>query len=175
MAGGNNGQEVSHRYNHGATGGNKKNISLTYFLANLSKFMADYSERLAARSLKHDIPHTSLQSKPELTCARWDLLQRLDVRTLMVTYCPDPAKPTAFTEMVRELEARLRSEDNLYDIIDRCSSRNLVASKDLITVCVPSQALLRELDPDKTKSVAELRAAVLDQARPYLAGLRGSS
>ena len=49
MAGGNNGQEVSHRYNHGATGGNKKNISLTYFLANLSKFMADYSERLAAR------------------------------------------------------------------------------------------------------------------------------
>ena len=32
MAPGNNGQEVSHRYNHGATGGGKKNISVAYLL-----------------------------------------------------------------------------------------------------------------------------------------------
>ena len=168
MAGGNNGQEGSHRYKRGATGGGRKNLNLPYSLALLAQFMEDHSERLEARAIAHGIKHTSFQRTPELTCHHWDLLQRLDQRTLLLTYCP--SKSAAYTALMGDIETRLRRDDNLYDIINRCSLRRLVASKDCIRVCVPSQALLRKVDPEKSMSLPELRTRVWELGQAYFEG-----
>jgi hypothetical protein len=168
MAGGNNGQEGSHRYKHGTTGGGRKNLNLLYCLSLLAQYMEDHSERLESRAIAHGIKHTSFQRMPELTCHNWDLLQRLDQRNLLLTYCP--SKSQAYTALMGDIETRLRRDDGLYDIIDRCSLRRLVASKDCIRVCVPSQALLRKVDPEHSMSLPELRMRVWELGQAFFDG-----
>jgi hypothetical protein len=87
MAGGHNGQEGSHRCKCGATGGGRKNLNLPCCLSLLAQYMENHSERLESRAIAHGIKHTLFQHTPELTCHHWDLLQRLDQRTLLLTYC----------------------------------------------------------------------------------------
>ena len=141
-----------------------RSLSMTfaYLLTLLSQFMADYSERLQARALSP----ISFQSTPQLTNRHWDLLQRLDERTIMLVFTPMAS--TNGRELIAALEPRLRPEDNLYDFIMRAPERNLVASRDLISVYVPSQAFIKQMDTDKTKSVAELRAEIHTWARDYM-------
>ena len=116
--------------------------------------MEDHSERLESRAIVHCIKHTSFQRTPELTYHHLDLLQCLDQRTLLLTYCPSKSPAyTAVTALMGDIESLLRCDDNLYDIIDRCSLLRLVASKDCIRVCVPSQALLRKVDPENRTTV----------------------
>jgi hypothetical protein len=76
IAGGNKGQEGSHRFKHGATGGGRKNLNLQYCLSLLAQYMKDHSELLESRAIAHGIKHTSFQRTPELTCHHWDLATR---------------------------------------------------------------------------------------------------
>ena len=57
--------------------------------------------------------------------------------------------------------------DNLYDVIERSKLRSLSAIDELELVYVPSQLLLREIDPDGSMRVADLRAEVMRRARLY--------
>jgi hypothetical protein len=61
-----------------------------------------------------------------------------DPRTLLLCYCP--SKSMALSEVLTDNKAQLLSDDNLYNVIDRCSNSSIVASKDCPSVCVPSQA-----------------------------------
>jgi hypothetical protein len=110
MAGGNlnNDQEGSHQYKRGATGGGRKNLNLQYCLYLLAQYVEDPSERLESRAIAHGIKHTSFQRTPELTCRHWDLLQRLDQRTLLLTYCP--SKSPAYTALMGDSETQLRRD-----------------------------------------------------------------
>jgi hypothetical protein len=115
--------------------------------------------------IAHGIKHTSFQRTPELTWRHWDFLQRLDPRTLLLSFCP--SKSPAYTALTGDMETRLQRDDNLYrdDIIDRCSLRRLVASKDCIRVC--SQALLRKVVPENRMSLSELRKRVWELGEAY--------
>ena len=57
----------------------------------------------------------------------------------MLSFCPTPA----FRELVSDMERKLQTGNNLYDVIDRYSTRGLEASKACPRVCVASQALAR--------------------------------
>jgi hypothetical protein len=63
MAGGNNGQEGSHRYKRGATGGGRKNLNLPYSLSLLAKYMEDHSERLESRAIAHGAGRANSQAQ----------------------------------------------------------------------------------------------------------------
>jgi hypothetical protein len=67
--------------------------------------------RLESRAIAHGIKYTSFQSTPELTCHHWDLLRRLDLRTLLLSY--SLSKLSACTALLGDIETRLRSDDNL--------------------------------------------------------------
>lgn len=89
-----------------------------------------------------------------------------DPRTLLLCYCP--SKSMALSEVLTDNKAQLLSDDNLYNVIDRCSNSSIVASKDCPSVCVPSQAaqaLLCELDSDKTM---RLRSSCWLPSRPVM-------
>jgi hypothetical protein len=149
-----------------AAAGRISTCRTAYGLSLLAQYMEDHSERLESRVIAHCIKHTSFQRTPELTCHHWDLLQRLDQRTPLLTYCP--SKSPAYTALMGDIETRLRLDDNLYDIIDRCSPRRLVASKDCIRVYVPSQALLRKVE--NRMSLPELRTRVWELGEAYFEG-----
>jgi hypothetical protein len=67
-----------------------------------------------------------------------------------------------FSELMNAVKKQLRKDDNLYDVIDKCSIRGLVASKDCNSVCVA----LRKVDPDNSISLplSELQSHSLPAA-----------
>jgi hypothetical protein len=84
--------------------GGRKNLNLPYSLSLLAQYMEDHSERLESRAIAHGIKHTSFQRTPELTCHHWDLLQRLDQQTLLLTYCQ--SKSAAYTALICKDDAK---------------------------------------------------------------------
>jgi hypothetical protein len=55
----------------------------------------EQGKAVLSRAIEHGIKHTSFQRTPELTCHHWDLLQRLNQQTLLLTYCQ--SKSPAYT------------------------------------------------------------------------------
>jgi hypothetical protein len=90
----------------------------------------------------------------------WDLLEPLEIWTLLLSFYP--TESPAFSELMNAMKKQLRKDDNLYDVIDKCSIRGLMASKDCNRVCVA----LRKVDPDNSISLplSELQSHSLPAA-----------
>ena len=166
LMGGNNGQESTHKYHHGATGGpNRGNMSLPFFLSQHMGYMADYSERLEAAAVKSEIPVYTLQREPKPKRRTWELLQRMDYRTILVAQVQIDG--SRFRSVQDELASLYEEGDNMYNMMMRLPVRDLAVVRDMETLFMPSQCLIRDVDPDGKMSVEDLRAALLPSYQEF--------
>ena len=172
MVSSNNGQESSHRHSSDAASGSNGNVKLRHFLSNTTKHMADLSERLQADAVRMKIPVYSLQEEPRLTNRHWDILQLLDDRTLLVSVYPATMNSKKLMDVLREIQSNKESSQikSLYNSIVELDSslRTLKASTDIKQVHIPTQQLIRSLDPTGHLSVEELRPLVHAKCQDYM-------
>ncbi len=103
-----------------------RNVTLPFMLTQHSKYMTDYSERLEANVIKRGIDRVSFQKEPRAESVHWDILQRLDPRTLFLCHIPQGmSKNSAFDDLIAEMRTHYGKGENIYETISRCTSQQV--------------------------------------------------
>ena len=109
--------------------------------------------------MKNNIPAYTLQREPVAGRKTWELVQRMDYRTILVSKVlgNDGAK---FRSVQAELASLYEDGDNIYNMMVRLPVRDMSPARDMDQLYMPSQCLIHSIDPDGSMSVDELRFLV---------------